>query len=367
MNMKRLPVLAVVLVVIIGIIIVANQLSNKQPSEQSLAFFPQFSAEECSAITISDGHDTANLVRHGAVWMVASGKPGASGPLSPVLAKDTARKPSLSEYPADSASIMTLLDKLKSMKKDDLISENPAKQADLEVDTVKGMRVDLLNDKWAPFATFYLGKNGSDWSTTFVRMKGSSDVYLVGGSVKYSFFADKGRWKDKTITKFDRAFARGITIAKADTTIQLALTAPSPKDSAAKPAWLIASPVKDTAKTPEVDKILNTMSSLSATEFEDAPLSDDSMGFAKPYCTVTVALENGDKKVVVIGKKKGTDEKRWIRTPDKSATFLVAKYTVESLDRSINNLKGLEEKKPVAKPAAAKIKAAMKKEKKKAK
>lgn len=40
MNMKHLPLLAVILAVIIGIIIVANQLSNKRPSEQSLAWFP---------------------------------------------------------------------------------------------------------------------------------------------------------------------------------------------------------------------------------------------------------------------------------------------------------------------------------------
>jgi Domain of unknown function (DUF4340) len=367
MNTKNLPVLAVILVVIIGIIIVANQLSNRQPSEQSLAFFPQFTPEECTVITISDNHDTASLIRHGAAWMIIPGRPSDNVQASPLVAKDTVQKQKATsaEYPVDSALIQTALDKLKTMKKDDLISQNPAKQADLEVDTVKGMRVDLLKDKGLPFATFYVGKNGADWSTTFIRMKGSNDVYLVGGNVKYSFFADKTRWKDKTITKFDRAFAKGITIAKKDTTIQLALTAPSPKDSAAKPAWIIVSPVKDSAKPAEVDKILTTMSQLSAMEFEDASLSDDSMGFAKPYCTVTVSLENGDKKLAIIGKQKAVDERRWVRTPDKNATFLIPKYNVESLDRSINGLKGIEEKKPEKKPAAPK--APLKKEKKKTK
>ena len=165
--------------------------------------------------------------------------------------------------------MQTALDKLKSMKKDELISQNPSKQSDLQVDTVSGMRVDLINDKGIPFATFYIGKNGADWSTCFIRMKGSNDVYLVGGSVKYSFFAENNRWKDKSITKFDRAFAKGITIAKKDTTIQITQTVPSPKDSSAKTAWLMVSPVKDTAKQPEIDKILTTMSQLSAMEFEE--------------------------------------------------------------------------------------------------
>jgi Domain of unknown function (DUF4340) len=367
MNMKHLPVLAVILIVVIGIIIVANQLSNRQPSEKSLAFFPQFSPVECGIITVSDSHDTASLVRHGAVWMVAAGRTGQNATASPLVASDTVQKTKgSSEYPADSSLIQTALDKLKTMKKDDIISENPAKQAELEVDTIHGLRVDLANDKGAAFATFYLGKNGADWSSTFVRMKGSNDVYLVGGSVKYSFFADKNRWKDKSIVKVDRAFAKAVTIAKADTVIQLALTAPSPKDSAAKPAWLIVSPVKDTAKGPEIDKIFNTLSSLPAMEFEDAALSDDSMGFAKPYCTVAVSMENGDKKTVIIGKQKAADGRRWVRTPDKNATFLIPKYSVDNLDRSINGLKGIEEKKPETRQAPAKGPAKpTKKEKKK--
>jgi hypothetical protein len=257
-----------------------------------------------------------------------------------------------------------MLDKLKTMQKDELISQNPAKQPELEVDTVKGMRVDLFNDKGIAFSTFYIGKSGADWSTGFIRMKGSNDVYLVGGSAKYSFFSEKARWKDKTITKFDRAFVKAITIQKKDTTIQLSLTAPSPKDSAAKPAWLIVSPVKDSAKMAEVDKILTTMSQLTAMEFEDnTTLTEDSLGFVKPYLTVTVAMENGDKKVITIGRQKAVDGRRWIRTPDKNATFLIPKYNVESFDRSINGLKGIEEKKPEPKPAPAKAPLAAKKKK----
>jgi hypothetical protein len=89
MNTKRLSVLALVLVVLIGIIIVANQLSNRQPSEKSLAFFPQFSPDECSSITISSSTDTATLVRHGTAWLVAGEKvTGNSIPQSPLMVKD---------------------------------------------------------------------------------------------------------------------------------------------------------------------------------------------------------------------------------------------------------------------------------------
>jgi hypothetical protein len=62
-----------------------------------------------------------------------------------------------------------------------------------------------------------------------------------------------------------------------------------------------------------------------------------------------------------VGKEKASDGRRWVRTPDKNATFLIPKYNVESFDRSINGMKGIEEKKPEAKPAASKAPAKKKK------
>ncbi|HUI93956.1 MAG TPA: DUF4340 domain-containing protein [Chitinivibrionales bacterium] len=367
MNMKHLPLLAVILVVIIGIIIVANQLSNLKPSEQSLAYLPQFSEADCGMISIRDFKDSVFLIHKGKEWVVADKRPSEN--TSPLAADTTARVKLSSEYPADSAFIQIALDKLKAMKKDDLISQNQHKQAELEVDSIMGTRVDVYNEKLAPILTFYVGKNSADWSSNFVRVNGSNDVYLVGGSIKYSFFTDKTRWKNKSIVKFDRSFAKVIEITHRDSaTTIVSLTPPSPKDSLGKPTWQILSPVKDSAKNTEVDKILNSMSNFSAADFEnDTTISKDSLGFTKPYLTVTVALENGEKKTVIVGNEKGSEGKRWVRTPDKPVTFLIYKYNVDNLDKSVNALRGIEEKKPAqpVKPAPAQQKKTEKKEKKK--
>jgi hypothetical protein len=355
MNMKKLPLLAVILAVVIGIIIVANQLTNQRPSEKSLSFIPQFSEAECGMISIGDASNTVYLVHKGKEWLVADKKPGEAG--SPLMAAaSSAITQPLSEYPADSSLIQTALDKLKTIKKDDLISQNPAKQAELEVDSAKALKVDVYNEKLVPVSFFYIGKNGADWNSNFVRLKGSNDVYLVGGGFKSSFFTDKSRWKNKTIVKFDRGFARGIEIAKKDSaSILLSYITPSPTDTAVKPHWQINSPVKDSAKNTEVDKILNALSSFSAADFEaNSALSEDTLGFTKPMLRVTVSLENGEKKIVTVGNEKGSEGKLWVRTPDKPVTFLVNKYTIESIDRSVNALRGIEEKKPEAKPFDAK-------------
>jgi hypothetical protein len=329
MNMKQLPLLAVILAIVIGIIIVANQLANQRPSEKSLAFLPQFSEAECGMISVRDIKDSVFLVHKGKEWVVANRKPAENtSPLNPADSLQKAK--TASEYPADSAMIQMALDKLKAMKRDDLISQNQQKQIELEVDTVQGTRVDVYNDKLVPVLSFYLGKSSSDWSSNFVRTKGSNDVYLVGGSIKYAFFTDKTRWKNKSIVKFDRAFVKGIEIAKRDSaSILLSLAPPSPKDSMAKPVWHIVSPVKDSAKNTEVDKILNAMAKFSASDFEqDTTISPDSLGFTRPFLRVTVSMENGEQKTVLVGNEKGSEGKRWVRTPEKPVTFLIYKYNV---------------------------------------
>jgi hypothetical protein len=348
MNMKHLPLLAVVLAIIIGIIIVSNQMGNKRPSEKSLAFFPDFSEASCGMIKVCDFKDTVFLVHKGKEWVVSAHKPNDNAAPSFLSGEPAGKATKIADYPADSAFIQMAIDKLKAMNKNDLISQNPQKQTELEVDSMQGIRVDIFNEKFAPAGSFYIGKNGADWSSNFVRAAGTNDVYMVGGSVKYAFFTDKTRWKNKSILKFDRAFVKGIEISRRDSvSIVLALTPPSPKDSAAKPVWRIVSPVKDSARNTEVDKILNTMSGFAASDFEeDTAISVDSLGFTKPYLKVTVSLENGDKKNIVVGNEKGSEGKRWVRTPEKPVTFLVYKSNVENLDRTVNNLRGIEEKKP---------------------
>jgi Domain of unknown function (DUF4340) len=352
MNMKHLPLLAVILAVLIGIIIVANQLNNRRPSEKSLAWIPQFSETDCGMIVVKDLKDSVFIVHKDKDWIVSNRRPSTSAAPSFLSPDSSGKARKISEYPADSAFVQMAIDKLKAMKREDLISQNRQKQMELEVDTIQGTRIDVYNEKMVDIGTFYIGKSGADWTSNFVRAAGSDDVYLIGGSLKYSFFTDRARWKNKVITKFDRSFVKGIEIAKRDSaSILLALSAPSAKDTAGRPVWKITSPVKDSARNSEVDKILNTLANFAAADFEeDTAISIDSLGFRKPYLQVTLSFENGDRKTVNIGNEKGSEGKRWVRSSDKPATFLIYKYNIENIDRSLNALRGIPEKKPEPAP-----------------
>jgi hypothetical protein len=364
MKMKNLSTLAIILIVIIGIIVIANQLQNKKPSEQSLTFLPQFSEATCSAILVVEGKDTAKLIKTGSNWFVHTPKASTQTSVSPI-AQPAAPASSMSgeDYPADSASIQTALDKLKSLKKDDLISQNAQKQSELEVDSAKGVYVEVWNDKGKSTGALYIGKNGANWDSHFVREKGSNDVYLAAGSIRYSFFGDKKRWKDKTVIKFDKSFVKSLRIARKDSgQVELVKTPPTSTDTSIKEGWQIVAPEKVKAKKDKVDDILNNLCKLVTVDFEtDTTITADSMGFTKPLLTVSATLQSGETKLVTFGKKKGTTGQIWVKTPENPKTiFLVAEYLFNSLNQGVNTLKDVPEVKKDA--AADKTPAKVKKE-----
>jgi hypothetical protein len=371
MKIKNLSVLAVILVVLIAIIVIANQLSNKKPSEESLVFLPQFSSATCAELLVVEGKDSAKIVRKGTSWFVVpvQSKSAAAAPVSPIAQSGAqAVQPSADdEYPADSAAVETALEKLKNLKKDDLISRNPQKQAELEVDSTKGIYVEAFNDKSKSLGSLYIGKNGPNWDAHFIREKGSNDVYLASGSVRFSFFGSAQKWKNKSIVKFDKTFAKSISIAKLDSgTVELTKVAPaSPKDTTVKEGWSIVKPENAKAKKDKVDDLVNTLSSLSTSEFEtDRTLTPDSMGFTKPKLAISVTMQNGETKTVMVGKKKGTSGNYWAKNPENTkAVFLIQEYNFNNLNKGLKDLKDdpEAEKKAQEKAAAEAAKKSMSK------
>ncbi len=360
MKTKNLTTLAVILVVLIAIIVIANQLQNKKPSEQSLVLLPQFTIPSCTELLVVEGKDSSRIVRKGTGWFVVPVKAAAGQTASPIAQPGAAPQAAADdEYPADSAAVQTALEKLKSLKKDDLISRNPQKQTELEVDTAKGIFVEAFNDKHGSLGALYIGKNGPNWDAHFVREKGSNDVYIASGSVRLSFFGSANKWKNKSIVKFDKAFVKSFAVANTDSTaFELVRISPvSPKDTTVKEGWEIVKPDKVKAKKDKADEFVNTFSNFTTTEFEtDRSITPDSMGFTKPKLVVSATMQNGETKTIMIGKKKGASGQYFAKNPENTkAVFLIQEYQVNNLNQGLNSFKDVPE---VAKKAEEKAKPA---------
>jgi hypothetical protein len=104
-------------------------------------------------------------------------------------------------YPASPKDISDMIRTTNEMVLSDLISVNPANQAKLSVDTVKGTIIqffgggELLSD-------FILGRIGQDFTRTYVRRQGADSVYLAQGRFTTIYSKAPPQWMNQRLFDF---------------------------------------------------------------------------------------------------------------------------------------------------------------------
>jgi hypothetical protein len=360
MNHKKMIVSAAILGIAVLILVLAKLLTNREPAESSLQFFPGISEKSIGAVIIKDATDWVKLQRKGDKWVmiprqVLSALPSGkkAGGLSSVIGADTAplaipAGAAASEYPGDSATIASLLENVLKCKKDIIVSENPAKQATFEVDSAKGILVEVLDLEGKSLGKVIIGKNAADYSSNYVRGENSSAVYQVSGISKYAFGSDHKRWADKSIMKFEKAAVKQVSIAKKGApAIVLSLEGDSTKKS-----WNITQPIQKPADSSKVDELLSGLSNLMASEYEDSAYTDSATGLSDPSIAVAVTLTGGSVRSIAYGKAKAGASKFWVRVPEKPFVFLVNEYDQKKVDKKPEDFQKQELKPIVAVPAA---------------
>jgi hypothetical protein len=329
--MKR--ILAGVLVVVVALIFAVNYLHSRKPTVKSLLVFPRFSRSACTRINFIDRFDTASLVRRGAVWNVLPLQQPAPNPTGHVRITEM-------EYPADTAQVAKALSMIETMQRQDLVSSNPARQAEFEVDTGSALFVQCLDSNGASLGGAYIGKTGEIYDSYYVRPLGTTNVYSVPGGVRFALSAKRGRWLDRSILTFDPAAVTALKIASADSgTIELANVGSAPGDSGKKGRWMITSPIHGPAAADKVAFVLNAMAKFKTVSWEgNMTLTDSAMGLARPSLELTATLSNGAVKTLIIGGDKVA--MKWIRNPDMpKITFTAYEYTMRMFDPGLAGLK----------------------------
>jgi hypothetical protein len=361
MNNKKILVAAVILGIAVLLLVLLKTLGNRAPSERTLQFFPGLTEKAIGAVVLKDASDRVKLQRKGDGWFMipkkgleatAAGET-ATG-ISKIMDTDSAAAPKVAErgdeYPADSATVASLLENVLKLKKDILVSENPDKQATFEVDTVKGILLDVLDLEGKSFGRVIIGKNASDWSSNYVRGENGTAVYQAQGISRYVFGTDKNRWTYKSIMKFDKASVAQVTLAKKGApAIALALEGDSVK------TWNITQPVQKAADSTKVTELLTGLSTLMATEYEDSAYTDSATGLADPSITVSVTFKSGSVKTVAFGNLKAGANKVWVMVPERPYRYLVNENDQKKFDKKPEEFQ-VQELKPIEAVPAPKVK-----------
>lgn len=366
---KNLILLLILVVAALLVIFLERPFENKTQKalEEANPMFPALQTEEVKKLEITRPNDekTVVLEKLDQIWYVTEKKkvnPGerrtAATPSEgnqkqrseePALDKPSslaeASQKSAELYPADEDAVKEVAEKLKGLQEVDLASRNKDKHEIFQVTEDAGIEVIAYGTGDKELARLFVGKEGPDFFSTYVRKADSDVVYLYQDFIKGSFDRQLPNWRDKNILKFASDEAAGIKIAKKDGIIVL-----KKSDDG---AWRIQEPTDSAADPATVTKVLSNLSTLRAGKFADG-LTPEDCGLSKPDTEITVTLNDGSAKTVLIGNKNKKEENYYYaKAGDKQYIYEVYKSVVDSMTPS---LKDLEQKEP--QPEATKKSAA---------
>ena len=163
---------------------------------------------------------------------------------------------------ASSGAVNSLLGIFNNIKAKQLVSRNPEKWIDYEVDNEKGAEIRLFDDKDAALAACIFGRFNFNQQTragiSYLRLADSDEVYAVDGFAALSAKQEFNGFRNKTLTKLNKADIKSIRLSKGQ---NLANIVNTPE------GWQIDGQAAIDSTT--MDQYLSALSNLNGQEFLD--------------------------------------------------------------------------------------------------
>lgn len=309
MKTKQLLILLGILVVLVVIVgLVENPFAKSEYAkkmEAATPLFPNLDKENVTKIEITASGETTTLVKENNQWLVAS----------------------MDNYLADAEGVGDVLDKVTELKTTGLVSSNPEKRAQYEVDS-SGAEAKLLDAGGSVLAHLFLGKTTPGYLSSYVRAADSNNVYVGKGNLKATFDKGTRTWKDRTIFSFNKGDVTHLSIKSEEEEIELEM------DAGGK--WQMTKPEAIAALEAELDALLDSLSDLDTDDFADAnDLSE--YGLDAPKSSVLAKLNDGSTRFLLIGKEDGG--KHYVKREDKDPVFMLYQYKINQLLKKSEDLK----------------------------
>jgi hypothetical protein len=290
-----------------------------------IALFPEFEKGRATKIEVKSSTKEISLERNEEGWLIS----------------DT------DGFIAEPQLVNTALDTIINLTRENRASKNPGKHELFEVTQGKGLEVKVSDANQKILAHLYIGKTGPDLFSTYLRKEGSDEVLLAAGYIKSTFDKSIKNWRDKTIFDFPPEIITQLILKTSKKEIVLE------KDEEGD--WLITKPEKVKAKKEETDPIGTTFASLKAIDFaEDYDLEKYKLD--KPQIKITAILEDKEEKRLLIGKKHEEKSQYYVKNQAKETIFLVGKYQIDKMNKTLQDLKEEEKKEEEKKGGDKKIK-----------
>ncbi len=302
--MNRKTLLALGAFVVLGIIaFVAVRAPEKGERAADRARpIPAVDAAQITTVDITKGGITSTLKKEG----------------------DNYRVTAPTAYAADAANAKAVWEGLGKMDVSDLVTDQPAKQSEFQVDDKEGIHVVAKHDAQV-LADLIVGK--ASGAGTMVRLPGKNEIWQASGITRFAFDKPASDWRDKSISTFTAADVEKLTVATKDGA-KITLKKTGTKEGSEDKWQVVDSSVKiDKLDNATANGLVSTLSSWKANDFADGVKLADA-GLEPAALTINVGLKDNKNVTVLLGAKKGDDE-IYAKKADAPQVFLVKKFNVD--------------------------------------
>jgi hypothetical protein len=233
------------------------------------------------------------------------------------------------EYPVDPRQVTEAVEKLRQLREVNLASRREDKHELFEVTEAAAVEVILMDKSDNETARLFIGKAGPDFFSTYIRKAGSNEVYLSEEFLKGVFDRQAKDWRDKTLFAFKPDDVNEVRITRGEQIVVLS------KDTQGN--WHLEKPVSSLAESQEVEKLLNILSVLRASDYADG-ISLEESGVEAPEIRITVTLDDAGAKDLFISAKEEESTHHYAKISDTKHLYTLHQSIVERLTPQVRDL-----------------------------
>lgn len=307
MKKQVVPVLILIFLIVLYFAVQHKESSSVGPKNQEDVVKIDTSA--VNKITMRRLGSSVTLSRAAGVWYVNEG--------------DDA-------YRADQNAVDRIVGTLADLQVGNVISENPENQMKFQVDTLTGSTVELFSgDKL--LTGLVVGKMSGDFGHTYVRPRGSDNVYLAAGMLTHLFTRSADAWRDHNVINLDKNEVSTIEINSVDEVFRIVRS-----DS----LWKLSTPPfdeLDDGDQDNIDRVVETLCNLDASGFA-TPKDSTEYDFSDVQSTWTITLSNGSSTVLEAADVLEDSDRHFVRVLGDKTVYILPENVWNQITKSYDDL-----------------------------
>jgi hypothetical protein len=246
------------------------------------------------------------------------------------------------EYPADAASVQTMLDALKTLKLSTVVSEKQDVKR-YELDDDHRIIVKALKGEESVFE-FTLGKTAPTQNHTFVMLKDDKNIYHANGNLKPNFDKTLEDFRDKKVLEFKEASLKRIMLetgGKSKTLIPREEASEEKKEEAPDKEKSSVTWASEDGTPIDHEGLANLLSTLSSLQCQQYLESTDKTGLEKSKPLGRIVLETETRLELMLFKGDQEEQVNGISSMNGYA-FELSRFNGKEILSNMEQLLGIQ-------------------------